>query len=146
MAAPQIGVLLPLRLETRFNRSGRPARWSIRVRVVPDAMSIANHDDVPSAFELDAVEAMWRAAGGANLESPEGQRAWRTLAASVGPERARLARPHVPAGRRLRRHDHDHPARADAHRHARAPRARPAADPRDLDRARREPPRPRPPG
>src|SRR5262245_9774241 len=60
-------------------------------------MSIANHDDVPSAFELDAVEAMWRAAGGANLESPEGQRAWRTLAASVGPERgAWLARTFPP--------------------------------------------------
>ena len=28
MAAPEIGVLLPLRLETRFNRSGRPPRWS----------------------------------------------------------------------------------------------------------------------
>ena len=97
MAAPEIGVLLPLRLETRFNRSGRPPRWSIRVRVVPDAMSIANHDDLPTAFELDAVEAMWRAAGGANLESAEGQRAWRTLAASVGPERgAWLARTFPP--------------------------------------------------
>jgi len=97
VAAPQIGVLLPLRLETRFNRSGRPARWSIRVRVVPDAMSIANHNEVPTAFELDAVEAMWRAAGGANLESPEGQRAWRTFAASVGPERgAWLARTFPP--------------------------------------------------
>lgn len=97
MAAAQIGVLLPVRLETRFHRSGRPVRWSIRVRVIPDAMSIANHDDVPSAFELDAVEAMWRAAAGSNLESPEGQRAWRTLAASVGPERgAWLARTFPP--------------------------------------------------
>ena len=89
MTAPQIGVLVPVRLETRFVPPARlVGRWSLRVRVVPDAVSITNHDDVPSTVELDAVEAMWRAAGGQGLESPEGRRAWRALAAAAGAERA----------------------------------------------------------
>ncbi len=83
-----IGVLLPVRLETRFVGPDRPPRWRLRVRVVPDAVSITKHDDVPSAVELDAVEAMWRAAGGQRLETPAGRQAWRALAAAVGAERA----------------------------------------------------------
>ncbi len=88
MTAPQIGVLLPIRLETRFVASGRGPRWHLRVRVVPDAVSITTHDERPSAVELDAIEAMWRAAGGQDLETPDGRRAWRALAAAVGAERA----------------------------------------------------------
>ncbi len=88
MTAPQIGVLVPVRLETRFVAPSRGRRWRLRVRVVPDAVSITNHDDLPSTVDLDAVEAMWRAAGGEGLESPEGRRAWRALAAGVGAERA----------------------------------------------------------
>lgn len=88
MTAPQVGVLVPVRLETRFVVPGRGRRWRLRVRVVPDAVSITNHDDLASTVELDAVEAMWRAAGGQGLESPEGRRAWRALAAAVGAERA----------------------------------------------------------
>ena len=89
MTAPQIGVLLPVRLETRFVAPGSATgRWRLRVRVVPDAVSITMHDELASTVELDAVEAMWRAAGGHGLESPEGRRAWRALAAAVGAERA----------------------------------------------------------
>jgi hypothetical protein len=62
--------------------------WHLRVRVIPDAVSIATHDDLASATELDAVEAMWRAAGGQGLESSAGRRAWRDLASAVGAERA----------------------------------------------------------
>jgi len=62
VTAPQVGVLLPVRLETRFLRAGQPPGWHLRVRVIPDAVSIATHDDLASATELDAVEAMWRAA------------------------------------------------------------------------------------
>jgi hypothetical protein len=83
-----IGVLLPIRLETRFVGPSRPPRWRLRVRIVPDTVSITNHDEVPSAVELDAVEAMWRAAGGQRLETPVGRQAWRALAAAVGAERA----------------------------------------------------------
>ena len=79
-------MLVPVRLETRFVPPG--PSWRLRVRVVPDAVSITNHDDRPSTIELDAVEAMWVAAGGHQLESAEGRRAWRALAAAVGAERA----------------------------------------------------------
>ncbi len=98
MTAPMVGVLVPVRLETRFvPPAGRQRRWRIRVRVIPDAVSITNHDDVASSVELDAVEAMWRAAGGGDLESPEGRRAWRALAAAMGAERAAwLARTFAP--------------------------------------------------
>lgn len=90
MTAPSIGVLLPVRLETRFvaPRATSAAPWRMRLRVVPDAVSITNHDDLASEMELNAVEAMWRAGGGQGLESANGRRAWRALAAAVGPERA----------------------------------------------------------
>ena len=86
-----VGVLLPVRLETRFVAPAGGAGWLLRVRVIPDAVSITNHDDRPSALELDAVEAMWSEVGptgAAGLESAAGRRAWRTLAATVGAERA----------------------------------------------------------
>jgi hypothetical protein len=86
-----VGVLLPVRLETRFVTPVEGAGWRLRVRVIPDAVSITNHDDRPSALELDAVEAMWSevgASGAAGLESATGRRAWRTLATTVGAERA----------------------------------------------------------
>ena len=88
MTAPVVGVLIPMRLETRFLDRGGVRGWSLRVRVVPEAVSISNHDDTPSALELDAVEAMWREAGSANLESSKGRPAWQGLARLVGAERA----------------------------------------------------------
>ena len=88
MAAPQIGVLLPVRLETRFVQRGRPARWRLRVRVVPDAVSIANHDERPVRVRARRGRGDVAGRRRRDLESPEGRRAWRTLAASVGPERA----------------------------------------------------------
>jgi hypothetical protein len=88
VSVPEIGVLLPVRLETRFVAPGRRGPWRLRVRIVPDAVSITNHDELASMVELDAVEAMWRAADGQGLESPEGRRAWRALATAVGAERA----------------------------------------------------------
>ena len=50
MTAPSIGVLLPVRLETRFvaPRATSGAPWRMRLRVVPDAVSITNHDDLAS--------------------------------------------------------------------------------------------------
>ena len=138
MSAPEIGVLLPVRLETRFVAPRRQSgRWRLRVRVVPDAVSITNHDDVPSTVELDAVEAMWRAAGGPGLESPEGRRAWRALAAAVGRRARGVARTHVPAGHGVGRTDHDRPSKRDADGDARPARDGAAADDGDLDRPRR---------
>jgi hypothetical protein len=88
MTTPEVGVLLPMRLETRFLDRGLKQGWALRVRVVPDAVSISNHDETPSEFELDSVEAMWRQVGSANLESAKGRAAWRALARLVGPETA----------------------------------------------------------
>ena len=96
MTAPEVGVLLPMRLETRFVDRGTSG-WRLRVRVVPDAVSISNRDQTPSDFELDNVEAMWRQIGSADLGSAKGQAAWRTLARLVGPETAAyLARTYPP--------------------------------------------------
>ena len=44
-----VGVLLPVRLETRFVAPAGGSAWRLRVRVIPDAVSITNHDDRPSA-------------------------------------------------------------------------------------------------
>jgi hypothetical protein len=88
VSAPEVGVLLPVRLETRFVAPQDGGTWRLRVRVVPDAVAVSTHDPVPSAVELDAATAMWRAAGGTDLDTAEGRRAWRGLAAAVGVERA----------------------------------------------------------
>ena len=64
------------------------AGWLLRVRVVPDAVSITTRSPEPSALELDAVEAMWREAGSADLETATGRAAWRALAGLVGSETA----------------------------------------------------------
>jgi len=89
MTTPAIGVLFPVRLETRFVRPAGPrGDWRLRVRVVPEAISLANHDDRASELELDAVEAMWRSADGSDLETHAGRHAFRELARAVGAERA----------------------------------------------------------
>ena len=130
-------MLLPVRLETRFVGPGRPPRWRLRVRVVPDAVSITTHDDVPSAVELDAVEAMWRAAGGATSSRRQGGARGATLAAAVGAERAAwLARTFPPVTGPDGAITITRPS-ADADRHARPARDGAAADDGDLDRPRR---------
>lgn len=88
MTTPEVGVLLPVRLETRFLDRGPAQGWALRVRVVPDAVSISNRDETPSELELDSIEAMWRQAGSGNLESAKGRAAWLALARLVGPETA----------------------------------------------------------
>ena len=101
MTAPQIGVLLPVRLETRFAApAGAPARWRLRVRVVPDAVSITMHDELASTVELDARR------GDVARRRRRGPRVARG-AAGVARARRRgrggarcLAGAHVPAGRR----------------------------------------------
>ncbi|MFC5142935.1 hypothetical protein ACFPK1_32260 [Actinomycetospora rhizophila] len=83
-----IGVLLPLRLETRFVEPPAPAgSWTLRVRVVPDAASLDRHQPLATTGELDAVEAMWRATGG-DLSRDDAASPWREFAARVGAGRA----------------------------------------------------------
>jgi hypothetical protein len=76
-AGTVLGVLLPVRIETRF--TGK----LLRLRVVPDEPWLDRHDPLPSAGELDAVERFWAATGG-DLTTSRGRQAWRELAAQVG--------------------------------------------------------------
>lgn len=79
--APTVGVLLPLRLETRFTGS------KLRLRVIPDEPWFDRHDHLASPAELDSLE-RYRTAAGDQPDSPEGQAAWRAFARQHGPGRA----------------------------------------------------------
>lgn len=90
-ARPEIGVLLPLRLETRFYPPAAGG-WRLRLRVIPDTASVDQHDPVPTDQELDAVQALWLAAPN-GLDTNEGRAAWRMLVDRIGgPRAAWLAR------------------------------------------------------
>jgi hypothetical protein len=80
---PTIGVLLPMRLETRFTPPTGLAGWKLRVRVVPDAASMDSHDPLASDTELDAVESMWRKCA-ADLTTDQGRAEWARFAAGMG--------------------------------------------------------------
>jgi hypothetical protein len=81
-----IGVLLPLRLETRFDGP------RLRLRVIPDEPWFDRHDPLPSAIELDDLERFLTVAGegpvGERPISPEARAAWETFASRHGPGRA----------------------------------------------------------
>ncbi|AKF86650.1 hypothetical protein MFUL124B02_30900 [Myxococcus fulvus 124B02] len=98
--AQEIGVLLPVRLETRFIPPKNGSGWLLRVLVSPDEVSIDRHDPIPADSELDSLELMWNRAKG-DLDSEEGKSAWRMFAERVGGARAAwLARsfPQLPPG------------------------------------------------
>lgn len=81
-----VGVLLPLRLETRFRRpNGGP--WKLRVRVYPDPVALAPPAPAPTRAEADLVAACWTQADG-GLTTDAGEAAFRSLAGSVGGARA----------------------------------------------------------
>lgn len=91
-AGPDIGVLLPLRLETRFFPPAGAAGWVLKVRIVPDAASLDRHLPLPTTTELDAVETLWQLADG-DLTTDAGASQWWRFAAQVGAARgAWLAR------------------------------------------------------
>jgi hypothetical protein len=79
-AAETVGVLMPLRIETRFS----PGR--LRVLIVPDGLWLAVHDPRPTEGELRSLARFLEAADGA--ETPALEQAWRELAAAVGNARA----------------------------------------------------------
>src|SRR3954454_21608645 len=74
-----VGVLLPVRIETRFS-TGR-----LRLRVVPDEPWFSRHDPRVSAGEVDALH---RYADTPATTEREREQAWRDLAAAVGGPRA----------------------------------------------------------
>jgi hypothetical protein len=91
MAVP-VGVLLPLRLETRFY--GR----RLRLRVIPDEPWLDRHDPLPSAAELDALDRYLTAAGGGPPATPAGRAAWEVFGRQVGAGRAAWLLRSFPAG------------------------------------------------
>lgn len=85
---PVVGVMLPLRIETRFSEPAGPGRpWTLRLRVIPDAPSLDRHLAVPTTEELDALETMWVNAA-ADLTTEAGKAQWRRFANQVGAARA----------------------------------------------------------
>jgi hypothetical protein len=95
-AAPNVGVLLPVRLETRFYPADGASGWRLRVLIVPDEPWIDRHNPVASAMERDSVERLWRAAPD-GLGSEKGRIAWRVFVdRHGGPRAAWLARTYPP--------------------------------------------------
>ncbi|MDQ1495857.1 MAG: hypothetical protein QOG69_2340, partial [Actinomycetota bacterium] len=85
---PLVGVMLPLRIETRFFApSPADPAWTMRLRIIPDAPSIDRHLTVPTAEELDALETMWVNAN-ADLTTETGKAQWRRFTTQVGAARA----------------------------------------------------------
>ncbi|MGZ8741700.1 MAG: hypothetical protein ACXWXO_02130 [Nocardioides sp.] len=88
------GVMLPVRLETRFvrprpgARPGTPeARWRLRVRVEPDAIAMPTPPSPPTRREVGLVERCWNACDG-KLSEEAGARAYARLAQHLGHARA----------------------------------------------------------
>ncbi len=94
-----VGVLLPVRLETLFDapatpENPHPDRWQLLLRVVPDEASICRDNGHISHEERKAVTAFWQAlqqpgAPTASwLDGDDAGVAWRQLCAQVTPPRA----------------------------------------------------------
>jgi hypothetical protein len=94
-----VGVLLPLRLETLFDapqssHNDDPVRWKLLLRVVPDEASICRDNSHVSTGELNAIQTFWLAARQPGpftpswLDSAEAGVAWATLCHQVTPPRA----------------------------------------------------------
>ncbi|WP_433379232.1 hypothetical protein ACQPZX_13120 [Actinoplanes sp. CA-142083] len=76
-----VGVLLPLRIETRFDGA------RLRLRVIPDEPWLDRHDPLPRAGELDLLE-RYLAVAGDQPGAPDARQAWRAFAGQVGGGRA----------------------------------------------------------
>ena len=72
-----IGVMLPLRLETRFDAG------VLRVRIIPDDLWLSRHDPRPTAVEVDALKRYLE-----RVERGEAERAWHRFATAHGGPRA----------------------------------------------------------
>ncbi len=81
-----IGVLLPARLETRFDQRD-DGSWRLRIIVIPGEASFDVHDPVVRVDELDRLEAAAAACGG-QLAGEDGAGAFEALAQEIGAGRA----------------------------------------------------------
>ncbi len=82
----EAAVLLPVRLETAFDEIDDGV-WRLRVLVVPDPVSVDQHDPTVRGEELDAVDRLWAACGG-ELDTEAGRAAFGGLARAYGGGRA----------------------------------------------------------
>lgn len=86
---PLIGVMLPARLETRFDAPGAGRNhWHMRLRIIPDEPWFDRHDPLPEAAELDSVEQLWNLVGNDGLDSDKGRIAWQSFVKLHGGGRA----------------------------------------------------------
>ena len=101
-ADQSVGILLPVRLETRFRRPAVAAdRWRLRVRVYPDPVALAAPAPSPTRAEAELVAACWAGCAGA-LNTPDlGEASFRSLATAVGGGRAAYLLRTVPVSRTL---------------------------------------------
>lgn len=101
-----VGVLLPLRLETLFDAPGSefnedPERWKLSLRVMPDEASICRDDAHVSSGELAATRAFWTASRQAGafdatwLDGDAAVVAWQQLCHQVAPARAAWLMTHL---------------------------------------------------
>jgi hypothetical protein len=89
-----IGVLLPARLETRFDQD-TAGHWILRFLVVPGAASIDNHDPATDRDEIARLAAAAKQCNG-DFTSEEGAAAFDGLAGELGASRALwLVRTHL---------------------------------------------------
>jgi len=90
-----VGVLLPLQLETLFDPPAHDGgRWRVRVRVIPQPVAVDEHDPQVRPGELEAAGIFWRVVRHAgrlragDLDDPRVQDAFGTLVRATGPARA----------------------------------------------------------
>src|SRR4051794_35590900 len=80
-----IGVLLPLRIETRFDEPTADGAWQVRMLLVPDEPSVDRLDPRPRASELASLAAI---ATSATLDRGQARDLLRRLAERHGAQRA----------------------------------------------------------
>lgn len=87
-ATTKIGVLLPLKIESRFYEpSPQNNNWRLRVRLIPDDISIDNHNPLVSEEEFSATDTFYNSVNG-DMDSLNVEDAWSVFAREVGKERA----------------------------------------------------------
>lgn len=94
-----VGVLLPVRLETLFDAPGspennNPGSWKLSLRVIPDEASICRHNTFVSQGELNALQTFWQSIqqpgdpADSWLDGDKAIVAWKLLGDRVGGARA----------------------------------------------------------
>ena len=94
-----VGVLLPLRLETLFDTPGskfndNPLSWKLSIRVLPDEASICRDNTFLSTDEVKSLQTFWQSiqqpgdVKASWLNGDEAKIAWTILSTKMRPERA----------------------------------------------------------